>query len=284
MLRSSAARDSSCKRMSPMPTPSSRPAHAGRGGVRTDRRLGQQRDGLGLLAGQGDEGRGVPSCDRGHVRLRPRHALGDWRMLPRNRAPIVLVGSALAYRGIPLQSSYCAAKHAIQGFFDSLRCELIHDQSRVRAVHGPDARDEHPAVRLGQEPPAAQPSRCRRSTSRRSPPRQSSGRRPQAPRDLRRLADRRGDRRQQDCPRWLDRYLGANGYDSQQTAETVAPTRRDNLWSPLDDEHDHGAHGSFDSRARRRSLQLWANKHRGWIALGAITFLSSALATLWVKD
>ena len=54
------------------------------------------------------------------------------RMLPRDRGAIVQVGSALAYRGIPLQSAYCAAKHAIQGFCDSLRCELIHDRSRVR--------------------------------------------------------------------------------------------------------------------------------------------------------
>jgi hypothetical protein len=86
------------------------------------------------------------------------------------------------------------------------------------------------------------------------------------------------------APALLDRYLGANGYDSQQTAEMVAPSRRDNLWSPVDDDHDHGAHGSFDSRARSRSLQLWANKHRGWIALGAISLLCSAFATRWIKD
>src|SRR5207237_6326425 len=55
-------------------------------------------------------------------------------MLPRNRGIIIQVGSALAYRGIPLQSLYCAAKHAIQGFVDSLRCELIHDKSRVRVT------------------------------------------------------------------------------------------------------------------------------------------------------
>ncbi|HEV2764676.1 MAG TPA: SDR family oxidoreductase, partial [Pyrinomonadaceae bacterium] len=56
------------------------------------------------------------------------------RMLPRDRGVIVQVGSALAYRGIPLQSAYCAAKHAIQGFVDSLRCELIHDGSNVRVT------------------------------------------------------------------------------------------------------------------------------------------------------
>src|SRR5207249_3608531 len=56
------------------------------------------------------------------------------RMLPRDRGLIIQVGSALAYRGIPLQSAYCAAKHAVQGFVDSLRCELIHDKSRVQVV------------------------------------------------------------------------------------------------------------------------------------------------------
>lgn len=54
------------------------------------------------------------------------------RMVPRNRGVIVQIGSALAYRGIPLQAAYCAAKHAIQGFCDSLRCELLHDKSNVR--------------------------------------------------------------------------------------------------------------------------------------------------------
>jgi NAD(P)-dependent dehydrogenase (short-subunit alcohol dehydrogenase family) len=52
-------------------------------------------------------------------------------MLPRNRGRIIQVGSSLAYRGIPLQSAYCASKHAIQGFMDSLRCELLHDKSAV---------------------------------------------------------------------------------------------------------------------------------------------------------
>src|SRR5918912_2469481 len=55
-------------------------------------------------------------------------------MLPRDRGVIVQVGSALAYRGIPLQAAYCGAKHAIQGFMDSLRCELLHDGSHVRVT------------------------------------------------------------------------------------------------------------------------------------------------------
>ena len=77
------------------------------------------------------------------------------RMQPRDRGTIVQVGSALAYRGIPLQSAYCGAKHAIQGFHESLRCELLHDGSDVRDDHGADARGQHPAVQLGALPAAA---------------------------------------------------------------------------------------------------------------------------------
>ena len=74
------------------------------------------------------------------------------RMLPRNRGAIVQVGSALAYRGIPLQAAYCGAKHAIQGFTESLRCELLHDRSARARLDGAAAGDEHAAVRLGEEP------------------------------------------------------------------------------------------------------------------------------------
>ena len=104
-----------------------------RADLRPDRRLGQQRDAFRLLAGQGDECRRIPPRDRGHLPgLRSWQPRRVRRMLPRDRGIIIQVGSALAYRGIPLQSAYCAAKHAIQGFCDSLRCELIHDGSNVR--------------------------------------------------------------------------------------------------------------------------------------------------------
>jgi short-subunit dehydrogenase len=56
------------------------------------------------------------------------------RMLPRDHGTIVQVGSTVAYRGIPLQTAYCGAKHAIQGFHEALRCELLHDRSRVRVT------------------------------------------------------------------------------------------------------------------------------------------------------
>ena len=79
------------------------------------------------------------------------------RMLPRDRGVIVQVGSALAYRGIPLQAAYCGAKHAIQGFTESLRCELLHERVQRERHHGAAAGAQHAAVRLGQEPFADKP-------------------------------------------------------------------------------------------------------------------------------
>ncbi len=97
------------------------------------------------------------------------------RMLPRDRGSIVLVGSALAYRGIPLQSAYCGAKHAIQGFQDSLRCELLHAKSNVHV-----SMVQLPGVNTPQfdwikhQPADASPSRRARPTSPKSPPKRST--------------------------------------------------------------------------------------------------------------
>ena len=155
------------------------------------------------------------------------------RMLPRDRGTIVQVGSALAYRGIPLQSAYCGAKHAIQGFTESLRCELIHDGSRRPRDDGADAGAEHAAVRLGARAGCrASRSRCRRSSSPRSPPTRSSGRPTTAAREIDvgwPTVD--GDRRQQACARARSTATSAaTGYDAQQTDEPEDPDRPDNLW------------------------------------------------------
>lgn len=188
------------------------------------------------------------------------------RMLPRDRGVIVQVGSALAYRGIPLQSAYCAAKHAIQGFCDSLRSELIHDGSSVRV-----AMVQLPAINTPQfswvksrlprkpqpVPPIYQPEVAAEAI----------------------LFAARNDRRElyvgyptveaivgdKIAPGLADRYLAKNGYDSQQTDEPVEPDRRDNLWEPV--PGDHGAHGSFDSRASASSPQLWASMNRNWLLM-----------------
>jgi NAD(P)-dependent dehydrogenase (short-subunit alcohol dehydrogenase family) len=198
------------------------------------------------------------------------------RMLPRDRGVIVQVGSALAYRGIPLQAAYCGAKHAIQGFCDSLRCELLHDKSKVRVV-----MVQMPALNTPQF--SWVKSRLPRKPQPVPPIFQ-----PDVAADAIVFAAHSNRREiyvgmptveavvgNKIVPALADRYLAAGGYDSQQTDEPVSPDRCDNLWEPVDDERDHGAHGSFDARASGRSIQLWANKNRKWLALGALGLLAA---------
>jgi NAD(P)-dependent dehydrogenase (short-subunit alcohol dehydrogenase family) len=204
-------------------------------------------------------------------------ALG--RMLPRDRGTIVQVGSALAYRGIPLQSAYCAAKHATQGFMDSLHAELIHDGSRVRVsmVHLPAMntpqfgwvksrlpRKAQPVPPIFQPEVAAEAIFWAAHHDRRElwvggPTVQAI------------LADRM-------APGLLDHFLAHTGYDSQQTAEPEDANRPDNLWQPV--AGDHGAHGRFGDRAADRSPQLWAATHRRSLTLGALLGIGVGLAAM----
>ena len=163
------------------------------------------------------------------------------RMKKRNRGVIVQVGSALAYRSIPLQSAYCAAKHAIVGFADSLRCELIHDKSRVHltVVHLPALNTpqfDWVKSRLPRQPqpvpPIFQPEVAGEAIlyAARHHPRELWVGGPTLKAILgHRLA-----------PAILDLYLGRHGYRAQQTNVPVRKPRRDNLWEPL--PGDHGAH------------------------------------------
>lgn len=179
------------------------------------------------------------------------------RMLPRDRGCIVQVGSALAYRSIPLQSAYCGAKHAIRGFTDSLRCELIHDKSHVRvtmvqmpAMNTPQfgwvkSRLSHKAQPV---PPIFEPEVGARAVYW------------AAHHDRREVYVGRstveaivGNKM---APSMLDHYLAKTGYKAQQTPEPEDPSRPDNLWAPLDADEDHGMHGRFDSRASSFSPQL----------------------------
>ena len=189
------------------------------------------------------------------------------RMLPRNRGKIVQVGSALAYRSIPLQSAYCAAKHAIVGFTDSLRCELIHDRSRVSVtvVHMPALNTPQFAWVKSRLPNKAQPV----------PPifEPEVGARAvfwAAHHDRGEIfvggSTVEAIVGNKIAPRLLDRYLGHTGYESQQTDEPEDPARADNLWQPVDAERDFGAHGAFDRQARPYSVELWADLRRTKIA------------------
>jgi NAD(P)-dependent dehydrogenase (short-subunit alcohol dehydrogenase family) len=186
-------------------------------------------------------------------------------MRPRDHGTIVQVGSALGERSIPLQSAYCGAKHAINGFTSSLRCELLHEHSGVKvtvvqmpAVNTPQfswVRSKLP--RHPQPvPPIYEPELAARGVL---------------------FAAEHPDRRQywvgastaatilatRVAPGLLDRYLARTGYDSQQTSDEVDPHRADNLMHPADgpDGRDYGPHGIFDGRSHDRSAQLWLSQH-----------------------
>ncbi len=199
------------------------------------------------------------------------------RMLPRDRGTIVQVGSALAYRGIPLQSAYCGAKHAIQGFTESVRAELFHDHSRVwlsmvqmPAMNTPQfdwVRSRLPH-RAQPVPPIFQPEVAAEAVY-------------YAAHHRRRqiyvgMPTVKAVYSNKFVPGLLDRYLARTGYDSQQTEEPEAPGRPDNLWQPV--SGDFGAHGRFDERSRSASPEVWATLHRRWVALAGAGVAALALA------
>ena len=192
------------------------------------------------------------------------------------RGAIVQVGSALAFRGIPLQATYCAAKHALEGFVESLRTELMHRGSRVRVVevHLPGMNTtqfswvrakvpRHPQP----VPPIYQPEVAASAIVW-----AASHRRKRIWVGYPTVETIVGNR----VAAWLaDRYLARTGFDSQQTDQPIPPDRPDYLFAPLDDETDHGLHGAWGDQALRRSAQLWVNLHRGPVA-GAAAALAAA--------
>jgi NAD(P)-dependent dehydrogenase (short-subunit alcohol dehydrogenase family) len=191
------------------------------------------------------------------------------RMRPRNRGVVVQVGSALCYRSIPLQSPYCGAKSAVRGFTDSLRCELIHDRSKVRLtmVHMPAVNTPQftwNRAKLSRKPqplpPIFQPEIAGRAiywASHKAPREMLVG----GSTVLAVLA-------QKIAPRIADLYLALTGYKNQQTDEPIEPNRRDNLFEPVDTLRDYGSHGEFDAQAHERSLETEAVMHRGWLLAG----------------
>ncbi|MDT7544033.1 MAG: hypothetical protein QOE99_143 [Actinomycetota bacterium] len=205
-------------------------------------------------------------------------------MLPRNRGAIVQVGSALAYRGIPLQTAYCGAKHAIQGFNEALRCELLHDKSGVSttmvqlpAVNTPqfDWVRNKLAHKAQPVPPIYQPEVVARTVL---------------------YAADHPRRREYWCgettaatlianaiaPGLLDRYLAKTGFQSQQTPERNSPGAPENLWEAVDGPtgSDHGAHGRFDDKAHAHSPQAWLSRHHGIAGTAAAVAAAGALRLL----
>jgi len=196
------------------------------------------------------------------------------RMLPRNRGAIVQVGSALGYRGIPLQTVYCGAKHAIQGFTESLRCELLHDHSGVHitmvqmpAVNTPqfDWLLSRLPRRAQPVPPIYQPEVAARAVAYAADHPRRREYWVGASTAVTLVANAI-------VPGLLDRYLARTGYKAQQTSEPASPDEPANLWEPADQlgGGDYGAHGRFDSRSHARSPQLWASQHhRALVGAGA---------------
>lgn len=191
-------------------------------------------------------------------------------MRPRDHGTILQVGSALAHRGIPLQAPYCAAKHAIQGFSEALRAELMHEESQVRVtmVHLPALNTPQftwSRTKLDRRPqpvpPIFQPEVAAQAIA---------------------WALEHPDRRRLLvgwptvktvwgnvlAPGLADRILARSGFSSQLTAQPLDPHRPDNLYVPV--PGDHGAHGPFDARARRTSLQLWLTTHRRALTVAAL--------------
>ncbi|PVG81476.1 short-chain dehydrogenase [Nocardioides gansuensis] len=191
------------------------------------------------------------------------------RMRPRDHGTIVQVGSALAHRAIPLQAAYCGAKHAVEGFTESLRCELLHDHSRVRVT-----MVQLPALNTPQfswvrtrlpghpqpVPPIYQPEVAAEAVlwaAEHAPKELSVGRSTVLALTANRIS-----------AGLIDHYLARTGYDSQQLAEPVDPERRDNLWNPS--VGDPGAHGRFDDRALSSSWQFTARKAAGVLATSLV--------------
>jgi NAD(P)-dependent dehydrogenase (short-subunit alcohol dehydrogenase family) len=203
------------------------------------------------------------------------------KMRPRDRGTIVQVGSALSQRAIPLQSAYCGAKHAVNGFTESVRCELLHEHSQVRItlVQMPAVNTPQFSWVLSRLPRHPQPV----------PPIYQ----PEvAARGVLYAADHPGRKQywvgestvvtlvaQKFVAPLLDRYLGRTGYDSQQTDQPVNGQQPQNLWQPVDEEagSDHGAHGGFDAESHARSPQLWFSHHPVKSAVGAASVGLGAL-------
>lgn len=207
-------------------------------------------------------------------------------MIPRDQGTIILVGSALAYRGIPLQSAYCGAKHGIHGFFESLRAELIHDESHINLCMA-----QLPAMNTTQFGFV-------------------KSRLPKKPRPMgtiyepevaaRVIFDMALDPQREVyvglpttqtivgnkvVPKWLDKYLAETGYEGQQTDEDEDPDRTNNLWEPI--PGDHGARGRFDEQSWDFSPKFWASSHKwaawaGAVAVGA--GIGAVMQTIFSND
>ena len=199
------------------------------------------------------------------------------RMRTRDRGIVIQIGSALAYRAIPLQAAYCGAKFALRGFTDSLRTELMHEGSNIRltmlqlpAVNTPqfDWCRTHMARAPRPVSPVFQPELIARSAVW-----ASYRRRREVVIGWPALKAIWGNKM---LPAFADWYLARTGYDGQMTAAEASAQRPDNLWeSPVGDA---GAHGRFDAEARSHSVQHWLDRHRASLGLAVLGTLGALAA------
>ena len=203
------------------------------------------------------------------------------RMSPRDKGSIVFVGSALAYRGIPLQSAYCGAKHGVEGFYDSLRTELMHDKSNIKTcmVQLPAMNTTQFGWVLSKLPNKAKPM--------------GKVYKPEVAAKAILFAARQNRREilvgfpsykaivgNKVAPWYADWVLSREGYEGQQTDEPADPDRKNNLWEPV--HEDRGAYGDFGADAASKSFTLWTSMNRSWVRVVIILIvLASALILFW---
>ena len=206
------------------------------------------------------------------------------RMLPRDRGTIVQIGSALAYRGIPLQAPYCGAKHAMKGMFESLRCELRHRGSQVHVtmVQLPGMNTpqfDHCLSKMPRHPMPVPPI---------YEPEVAAGavhwaahhRRRELYVGLPTVYTILGNK----LAPWLaERYLARTAVDGQQTDHRFDGTAAANLFEPVDGDHDEGARGIFDDKSHGRSEQAWISRHRLGSALAAAAVAGGAAGALLAR-
>jgi NAD(P)-dependent dehydrogenase (short-subunit alcohol dehydrogenase family) len=203
------------------------------------------------------------------------------RMLPRDRGTIVEVGSALAYRGIPLQAPYCGSKHAIKGMQESLRCELRHRGSKVHVtmvqLPGMNTPQFDHCLSKMQRHPMPVPPIYEPEVAARAIYWAAHHRRRELYVGLPTVYTIIGNK----LAPWLaERYLARTAVDGQQTGEPFDGAAAANLFAPVDDDHDEGARGIFDDKAHHRSEQAWLSRHRRVSGLAAAAAGGAAAALL----
>jgi NAD(P)-dependent dehydrogenase (short-subunit alcohol dehydrogenase family) len=201
------------------------------------------------------------------------------RMRARGRGTLVVVGSALSYRSIPLQAPYCGAKAALRGFVDSLRCELAHERSPVHVTMVHLSAFNTPQFDLGRALLPRQPRPMGRifqpELAARAVHWAATHRRREVWVGWPAVEAILGTRL---VPGWLDRRLGRTAVEGQMTDEPMPADRPDNLHEPV--AGDHGAHGRFDAQASAESLQFELTKQRG-LVLGLAAAVGLLLLRRW---